>query len=87
MATAIPQKTAATAAWADLSGRRFFAWRMAVACGEALRQVHQAAAQQADPDRAQALEKVDRLLRHELLRWVRRGEALDLIADHLPQPG
>jgi len=86
MTTVMPQKTAATAAWADLSGRRFFAWRMAVACEEALRQVHQAAVQQGEPERAQALGKVDQLLRRELLRWVRRGEALDLIANHLPQP-
>jgi len=39
-----------------------------------------------DPNRSQALEKVSALLRRELLRWVRRGEALDMIVDHLPQP-
>jgi hypothetical protein len=42
-------------------------------------------AQQHNPDRVQALEKVSSLLRRELKRWVRRGEALDMIVDHLPK--
>ena len=40
---------------------------------------------QHDPNRVQALEKVSSLLRRELQRWVRRGEALDMIVDHLPK--
>ena len=79
------QGTGGHAAWADLSGRWFFAWRMAAACEDALREVHLAMARQHNPDRAQALEKVSRLLRRELQRWVRRGEALDMIVDHLPR--
>lgn len=71
--------------WADLSGRWFFAWRMAAACEGALREVHQALETQHDPDRTQALEKVSSLLTRELQRWVRRGEALDMIVDHLPR--
>jgi len=74
-----------TDTWADLSGRWFFAWRMAAACEGALREVHSAFAEQPDPDRAQALAKVSDLLRRELARWVRRGEALDMIVDHLPR--
>lgn len=85
MATAIRQSTIPADAWADLSGRWFFAWRMAAACECALREVHQAIECQADSDRTQALEKVSSLLRRELLRWVRRGEALDMIVDHLPR--
>ena len=72
-------------AWADLSGRWFFAWRMAAACEDALREIHQAMSRQQDPSRHQALEKVSTLLRRELQRWVRRGEALDMIVDHLPR--
>ena len=34
----------------------------------------------------EALEKVSSLLRRELQRWIRRGEALDIIVDHLPKP-
>ena len=71
--------------WSDLSGRWFFAWRMAAACEDALREVHLAMAKQHNPDRVQALEKVSTLLRRELKRWVRRGEALDMIVDHLPK--
>ena len=41
--------------------------------------------QQRDPNRMEALEKASRLLRKELVRWVRRGEALDMIVDRLPQ--
>lgn len=74
-----------TDTWADLSGRWFFAWRMAAACEGALKEVSGARASQEDPDRAQALEKVSSLLRRELARWVRRGEALDMIVDHLPR--
>lgn len=71
--------------WADLSGRWFFAWRMAAACEDALREVDSARTQQSDPQRAEALERVTDLLREELTRWVRRGEALDMIVDHLPR--
>jgi len=71
--------------WADLSGRWFFAWRMAAACEGALREVHQAIETQHDRNRAQALERVSSLLQRELMRWVRRGEALDMIVDHLPR--
>jgi len=58
---------------------------MAAACEDALREVHMALGRQEDPDRVQALEKVSSLLRRELQRWVRRGEALDMIVDHLPK--
>ncbi len=71
--------------WADLSGRWFFAWRMAAACEGALREVHQAIEKQHEANRAQALETVSGLLQRELMRWVRRGEALDMIVDHLPR--
>lgn len=71
-------------AWADASGRCFFAWRMAAACEDALREVHKAMASQDDPDRAHALETASSLLRREMRRWVRKGEALDDIVDHLP---
>lgn len=71
--------------WADLSGRWFFAWRMAAACEGALREVASARSGQTDPERAQALDKVSDLLQRELARWVRRGEALDMIVDHLPR--
>lgn len=71
--------------WADLSGRWFFAWRMAAACEGALREVTTARATQNDPERAQALAKVTTLLQRELTRWVRRGEALDMIVEHLPR--
>ena len=74
-----------TTAWADLSGRWFFAWRMAAACETALREVHFAMDRQRDPNRMEALEKASRLLREELVRWVRRGEALDMIVDRLPR--
>lgn len=85
MATSTARKTPAQDSWADLSGRWFFAWRMAAACEDALREVHEAMSRQHDPERAQALEKVSGLLRRELLRWVRRGEALDMIVEHLPR--
>ena len=85
MATAAVHTAASTEAWADLSGRWCFAWRMAAACEDALREVHLAMARQQSPSRAQALDKVSLLLRRELLRWVRRGEALDMIVDHLPR--
>ena len=85
MTSAQAMRTQDTEAWADLSGRWFFAWRMASACEGALREVHLAMGQQRDPSRSQALEKASRLLREELLRWVRRGEALDMIVDRLPQ--
>lgn len=85
MAIATEQGVIQPSAWADLSGRWFFAWRMAAACEDALREIHLAMARQADPNRTQALHKVSTLLRRELLRWVRRGEALDMIVDHLPR--
>ena len=72
-------------AWADLSGRWFLAWRMAAACEGALREVHQAMESQREPNRAHALKRVNALLQRELMRWVRRGEALDMIVDHLPR--
>jgi hypothetical protein len=58
---------------------------MAAACEGALREVKSARASQHDPGRAQALDRVSSLLQKELLRWVRRGEALDMIVDHLPR--
>lgn len=85
MTTAARQKVVSHEAWADLSGRWFFAWRMAAACEDALREVHLAMSRQQNPNRVQALEKVSQLLRRELMRWVRRGEALDMIVNHLPQ--
>jgi hypothetical protein len=81
----VAQHTGTNDAWSDLSGRWFFAWRMAAACEDALKEVHLAMARQHDPDRVHALEKVSSLLRRELQRWVRRGEALDMIVDHLPK--
>jgi hypothetical protein len=75
-----------TDTWADLSGRWFFAWRMAAACEGALREVTEARAQQDNPERALALDKVTTLLRHEMARWVRRGEALDMIVERMPRP-
>ena len=85
MAIAAGHSSATGEAWADLSGRWFFAWRMAAACEDALREVHLAMSRQRSPERAQALEKVSLLLRRELVRWVRRGEALDMIVEHLPR--
>lgn len=85
MKTVARKKVASLEAWADLSGRWFFAWRMAAACEDALREVHLAMSRQYNPNRVQALEKVSQLLRRELMRWVRRGEALDMIVDHLHQ--
>ena len=73
-------------AWAEASGRCFFAWRMAAACEDALREVQQALVRQQDPERAEALHKVSSLLRRELRRWVRQGEALDEIVEHIPSP-
>ncbi len=71
--------------WADLNGRWFFAWRMAAACESALREVHFAMDRQRDSERTQALEKASLLLREELVRWLRRGEALDMIVERLPR--
>jgi hypothetical protein len=71
-------------AWADLNARWFFAWRMAAACESALREVHSAMAQQRDPERMRALEMASQMLRRELTRWLRRGEALDMIVERLP---
>jgi hypothetical protein len=85
MAMATQHPAIGNSAWSDLSGRWFFAWRMAAACEDALREIHLAMARQHNPERVQALEKVSSLLRRELKRWVRRGEALDMIVDHLPR--
>ncbi len=84
---AMEQRTAPHAedTWADLNGRWFFAWRMAAACETALREVHFAMDQQRDSERTQALEKASLLLREELVRWLRRGEALDMIVERLPR--
>ena len=71
--------------WADLNGRWFFAWRMAAACETALREVHFAMDQQRNSERTQALEKASLLLREELVRWLHRGEALDMIVERLPR--
>jgi len=73
-------------AWADLNGRWFFAWRMAAACEEALREVQTVMTRNPAPQRLPALEKASDLLRRELVRWVRRGEALDMIVQRLPSP-
>jgi hypothetical protein len=78
--------TTGSGSWADLSGRWFFAWRMAAACENALREVDEARQTQTDPNRADALDKVSSLLREEMERWVRRGEALDMIVDRMPRP-
>lgn len=86
MTTATRPQTASTDTWADLSGRWFFAWRMAAACEDALREVHLAMARQQSNTRLQALEKASQLFRRELLRWVRRGQALDMIVQRLPNP-
>ena len=80
-----PTTTSSSESWADLSGRWFFAWRMAAACEGALREVDTARASQADPQRSVALDMVKGLLQKELMRWVRRGEALDMIVEHLPR--
>lgn len=71
--------------WADLNGRWFFAWRMAAACESALREVHFAMDHQRGSERTQALEKASLLLREELVRWLHRGEALDMIVERLPR--
>ncbi len=71
--------------WADLSGRWFFAWRMAAACEGALREVTEARDGLDDPGRRLALDKVSSLLHDEMTRWVRRGEALDMIVERMPR--
>ncbi len=83
--TATRQETKTGDAWVDLNDRWFLAWRMANVCDAALREVHTALAHKQAPDRAQALQKISRLLHRELQRWVQRGEALDMIVEHLPQ--
>lgn len=72
-------------AWANASGSSFFAWRMAAACEDALREVQQAMTRQQNPERTHALRKASGLLRRELRHWVRKGEELDDIVSHLPQ--
>ncbi len=84
-AAAAPHSPASDSVWADASSRCFFAWRMAAACEDALREVHRAITAQQDPGRAHALERVSSLLQHEMRRWVRRGEALDELVDRLPE--
>ena len=86
MALAQQIQTTETSTWADLSGRWFFAWRMAAACEGALREVAEARAEQKDPNRQMALAKVSSLLHDEMTRWVRRGEALDMIVERVPRP-
>ncbi len=83
--TATRHETNACDTWADLNSRWFFAWRMAAACEDALQEVQLVRARQYPPDRAQALENISRLLQRELRHWVRRGEALDMIVEHLPR--
>jgi hypothetical protein len=58
---------------------------MAAACEGALKEVTSVKEHQRDPDQAEALETMSSLLENELQRWVRRGEALDMIVDHLPK--
>ncbi len=79
------RETKAHDTWADLNSRWFFAWRMAAACEDALQEVQLVRARQHPPDRTQALENISRLLQRELRHWVRHGEALDMIVDHLPR--
>jgi len=85
MAMTQQTETTETGTRADLSGRWFFAWRMAAACEGALREVAEARAGQEDPDRQMALDKVSCLLHDEMTRWVRRGEALDMIVERMPR--
>lgn len=85
MQPATEQSPRSTDSLAEINSRWFFAWRMAAACEDALQEVRDAITHQDDPERRQALEKVSGLLREELLRWVRQGEALDMIVDHLPK--
>lgn len=73
-------------AWGDLGGRWFFAWWMAAACQEALREVHLAMGRHPSTARRHALERASQLFRQEMVRWLRRGEALDMIVQHLPTP-
>lgn len=70
---------------ASINARWFFAWRMAAACEDALREAKTALAAQQDPKRAAALKEVTSLLHKELQSWIRRGEALDMIVDRLPR--
>jgi hypothetical protein len=70
---------------ASINARWFFAWRMAAACEDALREARAALAAQRDPKRADALKEVTSLLQNELQSWIRRGEALDMIVDRLPR--
>jgi hypothetical protein len=58
---------------------------MAAACEGALQELHQAMDGQREPKRALALKRVSTLLQRELMHWVRRGEALDMIVEHLPR--
>lgn len=86
MQTATREHTAtATDSWAEINGRWFFAWRMAAACEDALSEIKSARAKLDDPQRAEALDTVSSLLRKELIEWVRRGEALDMIVERLPE--
>jgi hypothetical protein len=69
---------------AELNGRRFFAWRMAIACQHSLKEVNQAMAAEHADERRAALAEADRLLKLEMHHWMQRGEALDIILDRLP---
>ncbi len=60
------------------------AFERAAQADPTLPEVHLAMAGQNDVGRLEALERASQLLRKELVRWVRRGEALDMIVRHLP---
>ncbi len=72
-------------ACAELSGRRFFAWRMALACQKALTEVRQGLSRKQAEERTIALEEASRLLQLEMHSWAQRGEALDIILEKLPR--
>ena len=72
--------------WADLSSRWFFAWWMAVACQEALQEIHVAMGRRPTTARRLTLERTSQLFRRELVHWVERGEALDMIVGRVPTP-
>ncbi|HZP26659.1 MAG TPA: hypothetical protein VFB90_06390 [Dehalococcoidia bacterium] len=69
---------------AELAGRRFFAWRMAISCQHSLKEVNQAMAAEHAGERRAALAEADRLLKLEMHHWIQRGEALDIILERLP---
>ena len=71
-------------AMAQLSGRRFFAWRMALACQSSMKEVNHAMGKEHAEERRAALSEADRLLKLEMHEWIQRGEALDIILERLP---